>query len=278
MNVKSAVIQKIIMRALKEDIGAGDITTFCTMPEQLTLSGELYAKSYGVIAGIEVFAETFRALDAEIKIDIFLKDSDEVQPNSLIAEISGVGRALLSAERTALNFLQRMSGIATMTRKFVDAVAGTKTVILDTRKTAPGLRVLDKWAVRIGGAQNHRYGLYDMVLVKENHIAAAGGISKAVENVRKIDKNKCLIEVEVKNLTELQEALSLGVDRIMLDNMTLQDMIDSVRITEGKIPLEASGNISLKNVRRIAETGVDFISVGMLTHSVHASDISFLIK
>jgi nicotinate-nucleotide pyrophosphorylase (carboxylating) len=278
MNIKSTVIQKIIMRALKEDIGAGDITTLCTMPEQLTLSGELYSKSYGVIAGIDVFAETFRVLDPEIKIDIFLKDSDKVQANSLIAEISGSGRALLSAERTALNFLQRMSGIATMTRKFVDVVAGTKTVILDTRKTAPGLRVLDKWAVRIGGGQNHRYGLYDMVLVKENHIAAAGSICRAVENVREVDKNNILIEIEVKTIPELQEALNLGVDRIMLDNMSLDDMIEAVRITNGKIPLEASGNISLKNVRRIAETGVDFISVGMLTHSVHATDISFLIK
>jgi len=278
MTAKSPVIQQIIVCALKEDIGEGDITTISTISENTILSGKLLSKSHGVIAGTEVFAETFRTLDPAVKFDFFFKDGDKVQPNSLIVKISGSGRALLSGERTALNFLQRMSGIASLTRKFVDAVAGTKTVILDTRKTAPGLRVLDKWAVRLGGAQNHRHGLDDMVLIKDNHIAAAGGISQAVEKVREFDKKKCLIEVEVKTISELREALGLAVDRIMLDNMSLQELIEAVRITGGRIPLEASGNISLESIRQVAETGVDYISIGMLTHSVNALDISFLIK
>jgi nicotinate-nucleotide pyrophosphorylase (carboxylating) len=183
---------------------------------------------------------------------------------------------LLSGERVALNFLQRMSGIATLTRQFVERTSGTSVTVLDTRKTVPGLRLLDKWAVRLGGGQNHRFGLYDMTLIKENHIAAVGGISEAVARVRECDERKRAIEIEVKNLTELREVLSLDVDRIMLDNMSLEEMREAVTVAAGRVPLEASGNVDLDNVAAVAATGVDFVSIGMLTHSVKALDISLL--
>jgi nicotinate-nucleotide pyrophosphorylase (carboxylating) len=191
----------------------------------------------------------------------------------VVAIVRGSGRAILTGERTALNLMQRMSGIATQTRQFVDAVAGTQAVILDTRKTVPGLRVLDKWAVRMGGGQNHRFGLYDMAMIKDNHIATVGGLGEAVERIRSGGAN-VPIEVEVTNIEQLQEALSLPVDRIMLDNMNLDEMREAVAITAGRIPLEASGNVSLQTVAAIASTGVDYISSGALTHSVTALDIS----
>jgi nicotinate-nucleotide pyrophosphorylase (carboxylating) len=217
-------------------------------------------------------------LDKHVEFSAQAADGDAVSKGSVIAAVQGKGRALLSAERTALNFLQRMSGIATTTRSYVDAVKGTKAVIVDTRKTAPGIRYLDKWAVRIGGGQNHRFGLFDMVLIKENHIAAAGGISEAVARIRKKDKERRKIEVEVRSLAELREALELKVDRILLDNMSLEEMRQSVRLTSARTLLEASGNVSLENVAAVAGTGVDIISVGKLTHSVKALDISFLIE
>ncbi len=196
----------------------------------------------------------------------------------MIATVRGPGQVLLTAERTALNFLQRMSGIATLTAQYVAAVQGTKAKILDTRKTAPGLRLLDKAAVAQGGGTNHRHGLYDMVLIKENHIAAAGGIRAAVERVRAYDTRHRPIEVEVQTLAELEEALALQVDQIMLDNMNLEQMRAAVRFVHGQTPLEASGNVSLETVAAIAATGVDYISVGKLTHSVEAFDISFLLN
>jgi nicotinate-nucleotide pyrophosphorylase (carboxylating) len=205
-------------------------------------------------------------------------DGEPLTAGQVFATVSGPGRALLSAERVALNCLQRMSGIAALTRQFVDAVQGTRAVILDTRKTAPGLRVLDKWAVRLGGGQNHRHGLFDMVLIKDNHIAAVGGLSEAVRRVRAADAQKLAIEVEVRNLAELREALDLRVDRIMLDNMSLEDLCDAVQVTAGRTPLEASGNVTLANVAEIAATGVDFISVGALTHSAPALDISLKLQ
>ena len=227
---------------------------------------------------MEVVHETLKYLDPRIKFTSHVSDGDQIAKGTVLATVSGNGRAMLVAERTALNFFQRMSGIATAARLYVDAVKSTKAVIVDTRKTAPGLRLLDKWAVRIGGGQNHRFGLYDMALIKENHIAAAGGITKAVGRVRAMDKKKRPIEVEVRNLDELQEALKLNVDRILLDNMSLDMLHESVRITNGATILEASGNVSLESVRAIAATGVDIISIGKLTHSVCALDISFLIK
>jgi nicotinate-nucleotide pyrophosphorylase (carboxylating) len=300
----------IIYQALEEDIGMGDITSMATIPADLSCQGEFIAKAEGVVAGIEVVQWVFELVDPQIKFIPQVLDGATVKNREIIGVASGSGLALLQAERVALNFLQRMSGIASLTRKFVEAVVGTKAVILDTRKTAPGLRLFDKWAVHLGGGQNHRFGLDDMALIKDNHIAAAGGITAAVTRMRsyldrasqqvhqqvnqqsqeilvgstistKIPATTPItiptipIEVEVKNLEELQEALTLGVDRIMLDNMSLEAMRQAVEITQGAVPLEASGNVNLHTVGAIAQTGVDYISIGHLTHSVTALDISF---
>ena len=270
-------IQQIIERALAEDLGSGDVTSEATIAATAVAHGRLIAKADGVIAGLTVATQTFAALDAAVQFMPHTVDGRWVEKGALIAEVTGNGRALLSAERTALNLLQRMSGIATQTRRFVEAVAGTKAIILDTRKTAPGLRHLDKWAVRLGGGQNHRIGLYDMVLIKENHIAAAGGIPAAVSRVRAYDTAQRPIEVEACNLEELAQALALNLDRILLDNMSLEQMREAVKVTDGRVPLEASGNVTLDTVAGIAATGVDYISVGSLTHSVQALDISFLL-
>jgi len=268
----------IIHRALVEDIGDGDITTVSTVPGRSILKGTFIAKESGIIAGLEVVKETLQYVDHRISFSASVTDGEHVATGTILATVRGNGRALLIAERTSLNFFQRMSGIATITRMYVDAVRKTKAIIVDTRKTAPGLRLIDKWAVRLGGGQNHRFGLFDMVLIKENHIAAAGGITRAVARVRAMDKEERLIEVEVRTLTELKEALKLNIDRILLDNMSLKQMREAVRITNGRTELEASGNVSLDNVAKVAATGVDIISVGKLTHSVRALDISFLIK
>jgi nicotinate-nucleotide pyrophosphorylase (carboxylating) len=268
----------IIHRALEEDLGDGDITTLSTVPMRSVLKGTFIAKEAGIIAGLEVVRETLKYLDPGISFSAHVHDGKRVSKGTVLAMVRGNGRALLVAERTALNFFQRMSGIATTTRAYVNAVRKTKAIIVDTRKTAPGLRLLDKWAVRLGGGHNHRFGLYDMVLIKENHIAAAGGISQAVARVRATDRKKRAIEVEVRTLNELRETLELNVDRILLDNMNLKQMHEAVRITDGKTELEASGNVSLENVAAVAATGVDIISVGKLTHSVRALDISFLIE
>ena len=271
-------LRVIIHRALEEDLGDGDITTLSTVPARSVLKGTFIAKESGIIAGLEVVHETLKYLDPRIKFTAHVSDGERVAKGTVLATVHGNGRAILIAERTALNFFQRMSGIATTTRSYVDAVRSTKAIIVDTRKTAPGLRLLDKMAVRIGGGQNHRFGLYDMALIKENHIAATGGITQAVARVRAMDKKKRPIEVEVRNQDELSEALKLNVDRILLDNMTLDRLHDAVWLTKGKTKLEASGNVSLESVHAIAATGVDIISVGKLTHSVRALDISFLIE
>lgn len=270
--------EEIVRRALEEDIGPGDVTTLCVVSPQTRLRGRFLVKEAGVIAGLPVAGLVFQLLDPKVRFHPLVGDGTAVFPGEVVAEVEGPGRAILSGERTALNFLQRMSGIATLTRRYVEAVAGTRAVIMDTRKTAPGLRLLDKWAVRLGGGQNHRLGLYDMVLIKDNHIVAAGGITKAVEQVRRGRGTGIMIEVEVKNLDELEEALALGVDRIMLDNMDLATMRQAVEITAGRAKLEASGGVTLENVAAIAATGVDYISVGALTHSVKALDISLEIE
>ncbi len=267
-------VMETIARALAEDVGSGDITSESTIPPDLRLKGDLVAKQVGVIAGLEVAALVFAAVDTAIQFTPLVNDGDRVTRGTVVARVFGPARSILTAERTALNFLQRMSGIATDTRRFVDAVAGTRAVILDTRKTCPGLRLLDKWAVRLGGAQNHRTGLYDMVLIKDNHIAAAGGITQAVRKARERAPKGILIEVEVKSLQELDEALALGVDRIMLDNMSLDDIREAVRRVQGRVKLEVSGGVTLSTVTKIAATGVDYISVGALTHSPQALDIS----
>jgi nicotinate-nucleotide pyrophosphorylase (carboxylating) len=269
--------EPIIRRALAEDIGEGDVTTRCTVPPEMALTGQFIAKETGVVAGLAVARLAFTLLDQSVQFNPCVAEGEKVRAGQVVATVRGPGQALLSAERVALNFLQRMSGIATLTHRFAEAVRGTSAVILDTRKTAPGLRLLDKWAVRLGGGQNHRFGLDDMVLIKENHIAAVGSISAAVARVRARDDQQRPIEVEVRNLAELQEALALKVDRILLDNMSLTEMREAVRLTEHRVPLEASGNVTLDNVAAIAATGVDYISIGMLTHSVRALDISLLL-
>ena len=267
-------IDAIIRNALAEDIGSGDVTTLNTVPADAILRGTLLVKADGVVAGLAVFQRVFKLVDARVEIDLQVADGESVQRGQIIATIDGPGQAILTGERLALNILQRMSGIATETRRYVDAVTGTQAVILDTRKTAPGLRVLDKLAVRLGGGQNHRFGLYDMAMIKDNHIAAVGSITEAVRRVRAGDPLGRPIEVEVTDLDQLHDALALNVDRILLDNMSTELMAEAVRIAAGRTPLEASGGVNLDTVTAIAATGVDYISVGALTHSVTALDIS----
>lgn len=271
-------ILKIIKTALAEDIGTGDITTKATVSPKKMGRAVAIAKDDFVVAGIDVFVRTYKVIDKNIKVKKFIKDGCPARKGDVIAEVSGSLSSILQAERVSLNLFQRMSGIATQTAKYVKAVAGTSAVILDTRKTAPGLRILDKMAVRLGGARNHRIGLYDGVLIKDNHIEAAGGITAAVQAQRKHLTRPMKIEVETQNISQVKEALSCGVDIIMLDNMSIPAMKRAVEFVAGRALLEASGNVSLKNAAAIAATGVDFISIGELTHSVHAADISLKIR
>ncbi|MFH1078791.1 MAG: carboxylating nicotinate-nucleotide diphosphorylase [Pseudomonadota bacterium] len=275
--IPKLVLHRLIRSALEEDIGAGDATTAAVLTGRETGNAQAVAKADMILAGIDMFLETFLFLDPDVRFTGFLEDGREIKCGEVLAELSGKLASILTAERTALNFLQRMSGIATMTQRYVQAVAGTRARILDTRKTAPGLRVLDKYAVRIGGGLNHRFALYDGVLIKDNHITAAGGITPAIERARRTIAHTLKIEVEVKNIGDVREALAAGADIIMLDNMAPEVMSEAVRLIGGRVPVEASGNVMLANVRQIAETGVDFISVGALTHSVGAADISLLI-
>ena len=262
---------------LGDHLADGDITSFAAIPEETCLMGYVRAKAPGVVAGLPLARAVFSLVDPDVYFNPLARDGDQVQSGTMLAEVSGSGWALLAGERTALNLLGRLSGIASLTRQFVEAVAGTQAVILDTRKTAPGLRYLDKYAVRMGGGQNHRTGLFDMLLIKDNHIMGAGGITPAVQHAREVYGKRFTIEVEVKDLDELDEALSLGVDRIMLDNMDMETMRKAVQVANRRIPLEASGNVTLMTVRQIAETGVDYISSGALTHSAPTLDISMKI-
>ena len=252
----------------------GDITSTATIPATTHLRGVVRAKGNGIIAGLIIAQVVFKMLDPEVLFDIKVEEGAPVQAGEVLVEVEGAGASLLAGERAALNFIGRLSGIATLTHRFVEAVRGTGATILDTRKTGPGLRMFDKYAVRMGGGTNHRMGLYDMVMIKDNHIDGSGSIEKAVARVREVVGIGYPIEVEVKDLKELEIALSLPVNRIMLDNMDLSTMRQAVSITDGRIPLEASGNVSLETVRDIAITGVDFISVGALTHSAPVFDIS----
>lgn len=267
----------LIELAVAEDIGPGDATSAAILPPDLTLQGRIIAKGAGVIAGLPVVGAVFARVDPGLRFVPYLQDGASVAPGDLVAEVAGPGRGMLAAERIALNFLQRLSGIATLTRAFVDGVSGTQATILDTRKTHPGYRVLEKYAVRMGGGQNHRMSLNDMLLVKDNHIEAAGSITVAVERARAAYPD-LPIEVEVKDLDELREALELDVDRIMLDNMDPERMRAAVRLAGGRVVLEASGGVSLERVAAIAATGVDYISVGALTHSAPALDLSMLVS
>lgn len=276
--VPKFMLESLIRSALAEDIGSGDVTTASVLTGQEKGSARVVAKSELVIAGGDLFGEVFPLVDGRIRMTSCLPDGEQVQRGQVVAELSGPLAGILIAERVALNFFQRMCGIATATRQYVQAVAGTKAKILDTRKTVPGLRILDKYAVRIGGGANHRFGLSNCLLIKENHIEAAGGIGEAISRARQAASHTLKIEVEVKNFQELDEALAAGADIIMLDNMSVPDMREAVLKVNGKVPLEASGNVTLATVRQIAETGVDYISSGALTHSVKAADLSLLVS
>jgi nicotinate-nucleotide pyrophosphorylase (carboxylating) len=271
-------IRNIIEAALNEDIGTGDITTQAIVNPKKKGRAQAIAKDNFIVAGLDVFEATFKCLDQNINVRKLIADGHRAQKGAVIAEVAGGLSGILQAERVALNLFQRMCGIATLTAKYVDAVRGTRAKILDTRKTMPGLRVLDKMAVRIGGGSNHRTGLYDGVLIKDNHIEAAGGITAALKAQRKRLPHTLKIEVETKNLREVKEALACGADIIMLDNMTMDAMKKAVDFVAGRALLEASGNINLQRVAEIAATGVDLISVGELTHSVRAADISLNVK
>lgn len=279
-------IVECLKRALAEDIGPGDVTTNSIVPADALLRGRILAKDAGVIAGLDIAEVVFLLLDGQIRFMPNVAEGTQVTSGTVLADITGSARALLTAERTALNSLGRMSGIATLTRQFVNEVSGTSARILDTRKTAPGLRAIDKLAVRRGGGGNHRMGLFDMVLIKDNHIDFAGSMAAAVERVRAAttpsglaaweprSKASLEIEVEARTLAHVKEALDLGVERILLDNMTPEVMREAVALNGGRAKMEASGNVTLENVRQIAETGVDFISVGALTHSARVFDVS----
>jgi nicotinate-nucleotide pyrophosphorylase (carboxylating) len=271
------MIDRLIEQALLEDIHTGDITTQAVVPESRPASARLVAKEHLVVAGLATAARVFKILDAEINFNALLTDGDKAAPGTIIATVHGEAAQLLMGERVALNLLQRMCGIATLTADFVAAVAGTKARIVDTRKTTPGLRQLEKYAVRVGGGINHRTGLYDGVLIKENHIVAAGGITEAIRRARAYIPHTLKIEIETETLTQVDEALAAGADIIMLDNMSLDEMRTAVTSIGSKALVEASGGVNLERVRAIAETGVDIISVGALTHSPRAMDISMLL-
>jgi len=264
-----------VRRALEEDIGSGDVTTNSIVPPEATMRGQIIAKQAGIVAGLDVAQAACQLLDERVTFTAHVAEGARVENRQVLATVSGPARALLTAERTALNFLGRMSGIATLTRRFVDAVAGTRAVILDTRKTAPGLRAVDKLAVLRGGGQNHRIGLYDMILVKDNHIDFAGSLAEAVRRIHAAGL-ELEVEVEARTLADVQAALDLGVRRIMLDNMTPDMVRQAVQLSAGRAKLEASGNVTLENVRQIAETGVDYISIGALTHSAPVFDVSLV--
>lgn len=271
-------IDEIIKRALEEDLGDGDHTSLATIPADASGKAELLAKQNGVLAGVEVAAKVFKTVDPTLKIDIYKKDGTIVRNGEVVMLVDGKARSILSAERTALNFIQRMSGIATNTYKLVRKLDGLKTKVLDTRKTTPGNRLVEKMAVKIGGGHNHRFGLYDMIMIKDNHVDFAGGIKQAIEATKSyLEKNnKALkIELEVRNFQELREAIETGgIHRIMLDNFTPDDLLMAVQIINKKFETEASGGITGENIREYAETGVDYISVGALTHQINSLDLS----
>ncbi len=271
-------IDEIILNALKEDIHTGDLTTQAVVPETGTATARLVAKEALVVAGMKVAARVFQLLDPAVSFTYRCNDGDRLGKGAVMAEITGDAARLLQAERVALNLLQRMSGVATLTDRYVRVVSGTKTRIVDTRKTTPGLRVLEKYAVRIGGGINHRTGLYDGILIKENHIAAAGGITTAISRARAYIPHTLKIEVETETVAEVEEALAAGADIIMLDNMDCDTMTHCVQLINGRALVEASGGVNLETVRAIAETGVDIISIGALTHSPKAMDISMLLE
>ncbi len=281
MNMITESIRETIKRALQEDIKTGDITSLAIIPGDKSASAEFLVKQDGVLAGFEVAEACFKEFDPDISFIKYYTDGDKVLQGTIAAVVEGRAQSILTAERTALNFLQRMSGIATMTHHFAEKIKHTGAHLIDTRKTVPGLREMDKLAVKLGGAENHRIGLYDMFLIKDNHIEVAGSITKAVESC-KVWRNKnnpnLKIEVETKNIDEVKEALTCGVDVIMLDNFRIELMSEAVNLIGGRCKVEASGMVNIDTIKAIAETGVDYISVGALTHSVKALDISLNVK
>ncbi|MFC1724883.1 carboxylating nicotinate-nucleotide diphosphorylase [candidate division KSB1 bacterium] len=272
---------KLIKLAIEEDIGSGDITSESIVPEEHMSSGRVIAKESGILAGIEIFEMVFKYIDKDVKIEKIKTDGDRINSGDKIIDFQGRTDSILRAERTALNFLGHMSGIATETSRFVEKLKGTRTKILDTRKTKPGMRLIEKLAVKLGGGTNHRTGLFDMILIKENHISSVDSIEIAVEKAiryRNKENMDVKIEVETQNLEEVKTVLKYPVDFIMLDNFNLSETKKAVELAAGKVKLESSGNVNLGNVRDIAETGVDYISVGAITHSAKSFDFSLLLS
>lgn len=278
MEIDTKALEENLRLWLREDVGHGDMSTALTVPPGVVGKGRFLMKEDGVICGLEVVAMTFKIVDEGIVVNQLVGEGQAVKKGDVIAEVSGDLGKIMAGERVALNLLQRMSGVATRTRAFVNEAQGFKAKILDTRKTTPGLRFLEKYAVRVGGGQNHRFGLYDGVLIKDNHIKAAGGITKALELLSKTAPHYLAVQVEVETLEELKEALDFKVPAILLDNMTTEMMAEAVKITAGRAKLEASGNMTVERVKEVAATGVDYISAGSLTHSVKALDISLKVS
>jgi len=276
LNMQS--VDTLIDFAFSEDIGVGDITTEATVSSAQKAVGTLHAKSEGVVAGLPVAERVFSRLDSDLTFTVFVCDGDSILAGAPIAEVQGNAKTILIGERTALNFMQRLSGVATLTSQFVKAVAGYDVKIVDTRKTTPGWRALEKYAVRVGGGNNHRFGLYDGVLIKDNHIIAAGGISNAVQCARKAAPHTAKIEVEVESIEQVNEALEAGVDILLLDNMSIETMEQVVKLIDNRVITEASGGITLERVQDVASTGIDYISVGALTHSAMPLDISLTLR
>jgi len=271
-------IDQLIINALREDRPYEDITTENLIGKEQVSKGKIISKEDGIISGIEIFSRVFKILDLNIEIDFFKEDGDKISKGEVVGEIHGSTRNILIGERVALNFLQRLSGISSITNKMVKFIESENCILVDTRKTTPGLRYLEKYAVRMGGGKNHRFNLSDAVMIKDNHISAMGGITKAVDKINKVKSPMTKIEIEVKNIEEFKEALSLDVDVIMLDNMSIEEMKKAVNLNESKKLLEASGNIDENNIAEIAKTGVNIISCGGITHSVKAQDFSLIIE
>jgi nicotinate-nucleotide pyrophosphorylase (carboxylating) len=272
------IIHHFITNALAEDVGDGDHTSLATIPVGTVGKAKLLVKDEGILAGVELAVEIFKVVDSRLKVNVLLADGARIKPKDIALEVEGDAQNILKAERLVLNCMQRMSGIATKTSEIVDLLKGTNTQVLDTRKTTPGLRYLEKWAVRIGGGVNHRFGLYDMILIKDNHVDYSGGIRQAIENTQQyLEKlgRKLAIEIEVRNMEELEQVLQTGgVNRILLDNFSINDLCQAVNIIKGRYITEASGGITIDTIRQYAECGVDYISVGALTHSVKSLDLS----
>jgi nicotinate-nucleotide pyrophosphorylase (carboxylating) len=271
------VVAGIVANALAEDIGFGDLTTSAMIGPDARTSGVIIARAEGVIAGLPFAAEVFRQVDTRIVLEQVVNDGDRVHPNDVVARLSGPARGVLTGERVALNLLQQLSGVATLTRRIVDELAGTNARLLDTRKTVPGLRPLQRYAVRAGGGTNHRYNLADGVLIKENHITVAGGITAAIQRARSAIGPMTRVEVEVESLEQLEEALAAGADMVLLDNMTPEQLRQAVELNAGRATLEASGDISVETAAAVAASGVDYLSSGALTHSAKALNLSLLL-